>query len=139
MRGLPETVLKDTDWLLLSGNNLWSLNKVPDYLKNITLLNISSSNIKDIDEKVMEVILHNMESLDIQKNKLKTLPKSIVEGNNTNKLWLSDNPYECNCDMIWMKDWLVGAKNVVDKEKIMCSVGKGKGEFHCSNSCFHQH
>ena len=59
-------MLQDTDWLLLSGNNLGSLNKAPDYLKNITLLDLRSSHITQIDETVMEVIMHNVKSLDIR-------------------------------------------------------------------------
>ena len=45
---LPKTVLKDTDWLLLSGNTFGSLNEAPDYLKNITLLDLSSSYLQTL-------------------------------------------------------------------------------------------
>ena len=74
-------MLQDTDYLLLSGNNLGSLNKAPDYLKNISLLNLSSSNIREIYESVMEVIMDNLKSLDIRNNKLKILPNSIAKTN----------------------------------------------------------
>ena len=86
--------------------------------------------------------MNNIKSLDLRRNKLKNLPKSISKANKTNKLWISNNPYECNCDMLWMKDWLVGAKNVKDKENVMCSAGKGKGKIHYLKNCFiilHQH
>ena len=98
LTNFPATVLQDTDQLLLSGNNLGSLNKKPDYINNITLLNMSSSNINEIDETVMEVIIHNVKILDIRKNNLKNLPKSITKGKKTNKLWISENPYECSCE-----------------------------------------
>ena len=133
LKSLPKTVLQDTDWLFLSGNNLGSLNEAPDYLKNISLLDISSSKIEEIDETVMEVIMHNVKSLDIRSNKLKTLPKSITKRNETNKLWISDNPYECNCDMIWMKDWLMDTTSVLDKENVTCSGSKVKGEIKVYN------
>ena len=132
---LPVTVLQDTDHLLLSGNNLGSLNEAPDYLNNITLLDLSSNNIKEIGETVMEVIDENVKSLDIRGNNLKTLPKSITKANKTNKLWISDNPYECNCDMIWMKDWLTDNENVIDKKNVTCSGSKVKGEANHIN-CF---
>ena len=89
---------------------------------------MSSSNINEIDETVMEVIIHNVKILDIRKNKLKNLPKSITKGKKTNKLWISDNPYECNCDMLWMKDWLIDTENVVDKKHVKCFGSKGKGK-----------
>ena len=127
LKSFPATVLQDTDWLLLSGNNLGSLNKNPDYINNITLLNMSSSNINEIDETVMEVIIHTIKILDIKKNKLKNLPKSITKGKKTNKLWISNNPYECNCDMLWMKDWLASTENVMDKKNVTCYSSKIKG------------
>ena len=125
---LPATVLQKTDWLLMSGNNLGIINKAPVYLENITLLNLSSNNIHEIDETVMKIIVHNIKSLDIRQNKLKTLPESIAKANKTIRLWVSNNPYECNCDMIWMKDWLIDAENVQDKENVTCSGSKLKGE-----------
>ena len=128
LTSLPETVLKDTDWLLLSGNNLGSLNKVPDYLKNISLLNLSSSNIRNIDEEFIDAIIKGVKHLDISGNKLKTIPLTIKKANNVTKIWISNNPYECNCDMLWMKDWLVGTKIVVDRENVTCSGSKLKGE-----------
>ena len=130
---LPKTVLKDTDWLFLSGNNLGSLNKAPDYLENIILLNLSSSNIIEIDVAVMKVVIQNAISFDIRKNKLKSLPKSISKTNKKNKLWISGNPYECNCDMIWMKDWLMDTAVVLDKNNVTYSSSTMKGEIYHIN------
>ena len=121
-------MLDDTDWLLLSGNNLGSLNKAPDYLENMTMLNLSSSNITDIDQKVVEVITKNIKHLDISRNILKRLPQEITNMNSTGELWISGNPYECNCYMLWMKDWLMGTGNVMDMEKVTCLTGKTKGK-----------
>ena len=125
---MPDTVLEDTDWLLLSGNSLGSLNKAPDYLNNITLLNLSSSNIEYIEEKVIKVIPKSGMRVDIRGNKLKTLPRAIASMNGSTKLWISDNPYDCNCDTLWMKNWLINNKNVQDKYNVVCSTGKMKGE-----------
>ena len=76
----------------------------------------------------MEVIIKNVKSLDITGNNLKEIPKIISKENITNKLWISNNPYECNCDMLWMKDWLIDTENVVDKNKVKCSRSKEKGK-----------
>ena len=56
-------------------------------------------------------------------------------------LWLSNNPYECNCDMLWMKDWLVDTGNVMDKENVTCSGNGIKGEYNdiiCFSIILHQ-
>ena len=128
LTSLPETVLDDTDWLLLSGNNLGSLNKAPNYLENITLLNLSSSEITEIGEKVMEIVIKSVKHLDIRGNNLKEIPQINTTANNISKFWISINPYECNCDMLWMKDWLMDTKTVMDKENVNCSGHKVKGE-----------
>ena len=130
LTSLPETVLEDTDWLLLSGNSLKSLTEAPDYLNNITVLNLSSSNIQYIEEKVIKVISKSVMRVDIRGNKLKTLPRAITSLNASTKLWISDNPYECNCDTLWMKDWLIDTKNVQDKYNVVCSTGKMKGKLN---------
>ena len=133
LTSLPETVLKNTDWLLMSGNNLGSLNKAPDYLENITLLNLSSSNIREIDERMMKANFESVKYLDIRRNYLKEIPQMITKTNNISKLWLSDNPFECHCDMLWMKDWLIDARNVQDKDNVTCLHNKVKGERTTSN------
>ena len=124
LTSLPETVLPNTDWLLLSGNSLESLNKAPDYLNNITFLNFSSNNIEYIEENVIKAISKSAMRVDIRGNKLKTLPRGIKSMNGSSQLWISDNPYECNCDTLWMKDWLIDSKNVKDKYNVICSTGK---------------
>ena len=124
-------MLEETDWLLMSGNSLGSLTETPDYLNNITFLNLSSSNIQYIEEKVIKVISKSVMRVDIRGNKLKSLPLAITSMNGSTKLWISDNPYECNCDTLWMKDWLIENKNVQDKYNVVCSTGKMKGEVIC--------
>ena len=128
-------MLKGTDWLLLSGNNFRSLNKAPGYLNNITLLDLSSSDISEIDETLMKAILRSVKHLDIRGNNLKEIPQIITKANDMTKLWISNNPYECNCDMLWMKDWLMDTKTVMDKENVTCSGSDIKGKDNHIN-CF---
>ena len=89
---------------------------------------MSSSNITYIDQKLMEAILEGVQYLDIRENNLKTLPRTIVNVDSACMLWISNNPYECNCDMIWMKDWLTNSENVKDKHNVTCSGHKMKGK-----------
>ena len=105
LKRLPETVLEGTDHLLLSGNNLGSFNKAPGYLVNVTLVDLRSSKIREIDEKVMKVMIKSVKYLDISRNNLTEIPQIITKASNISKLWISENPFECNCDMMWMKDW----------------------------------
>ena len=127
LTGLPEAVFNGTDWLLLTGNNLGSLQKPMDYFSSISVLNLSASQVISVDEIVMEAILKNVQQLDLRGNKLKILPQIIMKAQNTTKLWLSENPFECNCDMIWMRDWLFNTSNIMDRKKVNCSTRTGEG------------
>ena len=71
----------------------------------------------------MQIIVKNVRHLDIRGNNLKEIPKTITQTNNATKMWISDNPYECNGDMLWMKNWLTKTESVVDKENVKCSTG----------------
>ena len=97
-------------------------------MNNITLLDLSSSHITEIDETLMKTILRSVKHLDIRGNNLKEIPKTIKNVKNMTKLWLSNNPYLCNCDIIWMKGWLMDNNNVKDKENVNCSGHKVEGE-----------
>ena len=128
LRSLPRTVLNNTDRLLLSGNELLSLTTVVDYLSDIAVLNLSYSNVTDIRDLVMENIVGYIDHLDIRGNKLKSLPQSIMKAKNGSSIWISQNPYQCNCDMLWMRDWLLNTDSVMDKNSVLCSNGKMKGK-----------
>ena len=108
---------------MMRGNNLGELRNVKPYMNEITHFDMSSSEITKIKDNVMNSIINNSLYIDITNNKLKYLPTSIGQSNNRTKIWISNNPYECNCDMMWTRDWLVQATNVMDKENVKCGNG----------------
>ena len=98
-------------------------------MENITYLDLSNSWVSTITERAMKSMLNNMKALNLTNNVLEVLPQAITKSNKT-KLWLSNNPYDCYCDMMWMRDWLVKATNVMDKEEIVCTKGKMIGNMY---------
>ena len=127
---LPKDVLYQTNWILASGNNLGDIHLVETYMENVTHLNISNSHVSHITDVAIKFILTNIKTFDLSSNALEILPRSIMETNNDTKLWISDNPYDCNCDMMWMRDWLVITTGVLDKENVICAKGKMIGSMH---------
>ena len=89
---------------------------------------MSSSNLTDVNETVMEFIIQDVKHLDIRGNTLKSLSQAVKNMKGASKLWISDNPYECNCHMLWMKDWLAETTNVQDKDNVTCLKHKTNGE-----------
>ena len=129
LTSLPKTVLLHTNWILGSGNNLGNIDRVEKYIENITHLDLRNSRISGITDGVMRSMSMNLKKLNLSNNDLEILPPSIMEVNNDTQLWLSNNSYECNCDMMWMRDWLVKATNVMDREEVVCKKGQMIGKW----------
>ena len=124
LTSLPKNILLQTNCILTSGNSFGSIQRVEKYMENITHLDLSNSRVSGITDGAMRSILVNLKTFNLSNNILKSLPLSIRETDNNTKLWISNNSYDCNCDMMWMRVWLVKATNVMDKEEIVCASGK---------------
>ena len=86
-------------------NKLTILNTSETYLKEIFHLDISSNNLGYIvSDKISN--LQKLRWLNISNNKLKILPRKIVTLTELDEVWLSGNPFTCNCDMLWMASWM---------------------------------
>ena len=114
---LPKNVLPYTEQLLLSGNNIGNIDRVEKYIENIIYLDLNKSRVSSVSDDAKNLMLQNLKTLNLANNILEILPRSITKAKNDTKLWISNNPYDCNCDMMWMRDWLVKATNVMDKEQ----------------------
>ncbi len=129
MTTLPAKLLPKTELLIMTGNNLGNLDSVPENFSQIKQLDLNGSNINTINDEALKILLTKSEKLYVCENILVTVPNVLQAEESHTKLWLSDNPYECNCDMMWMRDWLQNATNVMDKGNMMCGEGKWKGKW----------
>ena len=129
MTSLPKSALLRTDQLLASGNNFANIDHAEKYIETLSHIDLSNSNVSSITGSVMRSMLTKLKTLNLVNNNLEILPRSIMETNNDTRMWLSNNSYDCNCDMMWMRDWLVKATNVMDKEGIVCTKGKMIGDY----------
>ena len=130
LTSLPKNILLQTNSILASGNNFGSIERVEKYMENITHLDLSNSRVSHITDGAMRSILMKLKTFNLSNNVLKNLPSSVRETNNNTKLWISNNSYDCNCDMMWMRDWLVKTTSVVDKEQVVRASGKMIGNMH---------
>ncbi len=127
MTTLPAKLLPGTELLIMTGNNLGNLDSVPENFPVLKQLDLTRCNIWTTSSKVMKIFFSKIDNLNLSNNKMKQISRIIQTEEFHAKLWLSKNPYECNCDMMWMRDWLQNASNVVDKENITCASGKWEG------------
>ncbi len=124
-----QKILPQTEQIIYSGNNIEILDSVTISLVSVSKIDLQRNNIQSITEEVLAVMLSGVYSLNLSGNKFQKLSRKQLETNYQTQLWLADNPYDCNCDMMWMRDWLQLAGNVRDSENMTCGAGKWRGEY----------
>ena len=129
---IPQFLPNNLDWLIVSGNNIRSfdysiLNKT--FMKHISKLDLSSNNISSISSEFIDVFIEdeNLKYFDVSNNNLKNMPKNIQNVTSLKKLRIQGNQFQCECDNIWMKDWILSNTDLVDNYKtIECEYAAGK-------------
>ena len=129
---IPPSLPDDLDWLLLSGNNISFLGVEAN--NNVTLQHISklilqNNRIANISKKFLDIFVNNskLSFLDISSNNLKFLQKYIrnITSLETLKIW--KNNFQCSCDNIWMRNWIVNNNEIIEHNKeVKCQMKDGK-------------
>ncbi len=134
---LPEVVPLMTDWLtIVPGNG--KMDEICEhypYIGRLYGIDLSKLNLENICDMFLDQIIaedSQVRLFDISNNVLQKLSRRISEGHNLEKIWLSGNRFECNCDMLWMTAWLVNTRNsagqntIQDFMSIKCYLGHNK-------------
>ncbi len=129
MTQLPSHLPPHTEQLIMTGNNLGSLESAEKNVSLVKIFDFHGSNITDVSDQVCKIILSNADSINLSGNKLRSVSCLLKVAKLRTKLLLSNNPFDCNCDMMWMRDWLQNASNVMNKENITCSTERWEGKF----------
>ncbi|KAK8770262.1 hypothetical protein V5799_013273 [Amblyomma americanum] len=84
---------------------------------------LSSLNLSAIPETV--------HSLDLRGNRLAKLPLVLVDALNLTSLWLSDNPFDCDCSDYPLRQWIEGRHHVItDASRITCAGSPDRLVWH---------
>ena len=125
---IPKSLPKDTDWLILNGNNISSPEvKEIEHLQSLSRLDLKNNNIEIISENFVEYLSKhdNLVDLDISNNKLQTIAKNFAKLNIL-KLSLSGNRFKCSCNNMWMKNWLIESREMIqDYSAVSCQLESG--------------
>ena len=116
---LPDSVPINTTWMTLKNSGITKLCQSVDYLSNIKALDLRSSRVSLICKSFAKFVMKNRnDSIDLYP---------------LDQIWLSDNPYHCDCKMTWMIGWLntyttpSGQHIIVDFNNLTCRSGMMKG------------
>ena len=120
----------ETMWLVAKSNNIprldWSKN-----LSHIQHLDLQNSKIKFITDSIFSKIKITKKTtfLNLANNDLKSFPKTL-NGTHFSEVYLAGNPIDCNCDMLWLTNWLNATevrRMVKDYKLVLCAEGKWNG------------
>ena len=110
LKQLPpnNTVPNTTEYLDLSQSNFRNLCGKQSYWKYILGLRVNKAKIQSICDQLLETIEEGkLQVLDLFNNSLERIPKRVRNINSITEINLSENPFVCDCEMLWMRNWLM--------------------------------
>ena len=130
---IPDSLPEQTDWLLLSGNNISSLATetmtINDTIYHLSQLDLYGNNVANISAEIMDHFIQTktLLYLNISKNQLTGLPDNIRNLTSLKELKISGNKFKCSCKALWMKQWLLNETQIVENfENIKCQMPSSK-------------
>ena len=118
---LPDGILE----LWYGHNNITSVSQ-RSYLGRVKVLDLSFNHITSLHGAVFKEALQ-LETLNIQSNLLTYLPKTIQDLN-LKDLKLSHNNFRCDCNSLWMKQWVIQNKHVIERWDTLSCINKAIGK-----------
>ena len=124
---IPENLPNHTDWLMVSDNNISSVNQEilqTSFFPYLTKIGISGNSLDNISNvfHIFTSCNSRLSYLDISSNNLTALPMIFQNISSLKSLRISENPLECNCESLWMKDWLNKSSIIEDPTNITCTM-----------------
>ncbi len=123
---LPEQLQPGTKWVKLNRNNITKICGSVNQLKTVSRIELAHNNIDVICSESMEQLTSiSMHYIDLSYNNMSYLPETIENASNSTQLLIGNNPYKCNCDMLWMAKWLLGSNtaHIPDLGEAICTSG----------------
>nr|KAG5691553.1 hypothetical protein BaRGS_012353 [Batillaria attramentaria] len=105
-----------------------------EYLRRVVGLNVSGVGLSYVPDLICEAMPH-ARVLDLSRNRLSRVPeclKTRSEDSPPLELHLAHNPWSCDCDNVWMQEWLAGVLDTSDDERAKVRV-KDAAEVRCSS------
>ncbi len=77
---------------------------------------VTGTQVREITSEFFLALSHrtHLKEIYFENNMITKISKEI-QNLQVEEIWLSGNPFHCDCDMIWMRDWLSSFNNATGK------------------------
>ncbi|KAL1479842.1 hypothetical protein MTO96_034768 [Rhipicephalus appendiculatus] len=115
--------LEGTGLLDLRGNGIETLdNTVKTAAPELKILSLKNNALKNLSVLSLP---ERLLILDLRGNNLERLPHSLLTERNLTALWLSDNPFVCDCDDYLLRRWIqVHGDTIKDIHDVVCAKSR---------------
>ena len=126
-------VPNETSWLVAKDSKIEHLQWSEESRRNLQqmkYINFANSSISSIDPNFFLKLstLGKIRYLNLADNKLKSFNKNIKKSGLLEEIYLSGNPIDCTCGILWFVKWLsYDTKIVKDLQSIRCVGGEWDG------------
>lgn len=116
----PEVFPKGTTRLDLTGNGLLQLDDgIVNGAPHLTVLSLKNNLLSTLNASSVPETVH---SLDLRNNRLERFPHALVLVRNLTSLWLSGNPFICDCADYPFRQWIEAHGDTVrDVHDVKCA------------------
>ena len=123
LRKFPSAVLFTISLvsLDLAYNEIESLPTCIQNMTSLTYLNLSQNHIVFLPNSIVEMT--SLTHFNVSHNLITILPQIIKNMQSLKDLRISFNKFECKCDIIWMRYWILSNENIMpDYYKAKCKM-----------------
>ena len=132
---MPMSVPNFTNWVILQNSSINSVDGFRSYLLEVQFLHLGDNALSYINYSFLFYLQSSktLTWLNLTSNKLTGMPFKIQKVTYFERIWLSHNPFHCDCSMLWMIGWLNNFTNsrgkhvVVDYQDVRCNSGTAHG------------
>ncbi|KAL4230756.1 Leucine rich repeat containing 32 [Mactra antiquata] len=76
-------------------------------------INLSNNNISTINQQTFYGPINGLKYIDLNNNKITTIDSCVLNDFSTKPtLYLSGNPLHCDCNLVWLYDWLYAGQSM---------------------------
>ena len=121
----------------MDNTSITSLCDSSEFWKNISVLSFSGSRMNQLCDAFVNTLVSSrkIKLLDIKNSQLSHISKTFEDFKFIQEIWLSGNPFHCDCEMIWMMQWLNNSSKsasqqhvVMDYKEMKCHTGMMTGK-----------